>query len=758
VINKIISHYKIFEKLGGGGMGEVYKAEDTRLDRFVALKFLPKEMSSNRDALERFQREAKAASSLNHENICIIHDVGECEEGPFIVMEYLEGETLKHRIENKPFKSDELLDLAIQIAKGLEAAHKKLIVHRDIKPANIFLTHHGRIKILDFGVAKLTAKKKESLEAIELSSASTLTQSIENLTKAGNTVGTIAYMSPEQARGEELDARTDLFSFGAVLYEMATGHRAFPGNIAAVIFDSILHKSPESPSSFNVDLPNEFQKIIEKAMEKDRRLRYQTAAEIQVDLQRLKRIAHSEIKNAAKHQHSIAVLPFIDMSPEKDQEYFCDGIAEELINAFAKITSLQVASRTSSFQFKGKAEDANRIGEKLNVETLLEGSVRKAGKKLRITAQLINTADGYHLWSEKYDREMEDVFAIQDEIARTIVNTLKVQLTTEPGPLIQRHSTDIEAYNLFLKARYYWNKRTADKLKKSVECFELAIDRDPSYALAYAGLADSYGVLGYQEWMRPRDVMPKAKAAATKALEIDETLAEAHASLAYFNMHYAWDWDSAETEYKRAMELNSSYPTAHHWYSLLLSAMGRFQESIEEIKRAQKLDPLSLIINSVVGYNFYFARLYDQAIEECQKALELDQKFSVAHWVLGHAYQQKGLLDEAIKQFQEALDQSGLIQASGCLGHAYAVAGEKEKALKIANELVERSLSTYVSPYYCGLVYAGLGDNNLAFEWLERAFDQHSSAIMYLKVDPQLDNLRSDPRFDQLSNRLLKKP
>lgn len=737
-------------------MGEVYKAEDTRLDRFVALKFLPKEMSNNRDALERFQREAKAASSLNHENICIIHDVGECEEGPFIVMEYLEGETLKHRIENKQFKSDELLDLAIQIAEGLEAAHKKSIVHRDIKPANIFLTHNGRIKILDFGVAKLTSKKNESLEVLELSSASTLAPSIENLTKAGITVGTISYMSPEQARGEELDARTDLFSFGAVLYEMATGHRAFPGNTAAAIFDSILHKSPDRPSGFNVDLPNEFQKIIEKALEKDRKLRYQSAAEVHVDLQRLKRLPHSEIKSVTKHPYSIAVLPFVDMSPEKDQEYFCDGVAEELINALTKIKGLQVASRTSSFQFKGKADDVSRIGEKLNVETLLEGSVRKAGKKLRITAQLIKTADGYHLWSEKYDREMEDVFAIQDEIARTIVNMLKVQLGVQSGSLIQPHSTDIEAYNLFLKGRYYWNKRTTETLKKSVEYFELAIDRDPAYALAYAGLADSYGVLGYQEAMRPRDVMPKAKSAAAKALEINETLAEAHASLGYARMHYDYDWTGAESEYKRSIELNAAYPTCHHWYALLLAAMERSEESIAQIKLAQGLDPLSLVINAVHGYTLYFARKYDQTIDQCHKALELDQKFGITRWILGHAYEQKGMFNEAIQQFQETVNQSGDI-AIGCLGHVYAVAGEKDKALKIANDLEKRSLSTYVSPYYCGLIYAGLGDNNLAFEWLERAFDQHSSPLMYLKVEPQLDNLRTDPRFDQLLNRLVKR-
>lgn len=737
-------------------MGEVYKAEDTRLDRFVALKFLPKEMSNNRDALGRFQREAKAASSLNHENICIIHDVGECEEGPFIVMEYLEGETLKHRIENKQFKSDELLDLAIQIAEGLEAAHKKSIVHRDIKPANIFLTHNGRIKILDFGVAKLTSKKNESLEVLELSSASTLAPSIENLTKAGITVGTISYMSPEQARGEELDARTDLFSFGAVLYEMATGHRAFPGNTAAAIFDSILHKSPDRPSGFNADLPNEFQKIIEKALEKDRKLRYQSAAEVHVDLQRLKRLPHSEIKSVTKHPYSIAVLPFVDMSPEKDQEYFCDGVAEELINALTKIKGLQVASRTSSFQFKGKADDVSRIGEKLNVETLLEGSVRKAGKKLRITAQLIKTADGYHLWSEKYDREMEDVFAIQDEIARTIVNMLKVQLGVQSGSLIQPHSTDIEAYNLFLKGRYYWNKRTTETLKKSVEYFELAIDRDPAYALAYAGLADSYGVLGYQEAMRPRDVMPKAKSAAAKALEINETLAEAHASLGYARMHYDYDWTGAESEYKRSIELNAAYPTCHHWYALLLAAMERSEESIAQIKLAQGLDPLSLVINAVHGYTLYFARKYDQTIDQCHKALELDQKFGITRWILGHAYEQKGMFNEAIQQFQETVNQSGDI-AIGCLGHVYAVAGEKDKALKIANDLEKRSLSTYVSPYYCGLIYAGLGDNNLAFEWLERAFDQHSSPLMYLKVEPQLDNLRTDPRFDQLLNRLLKR-
>jgi serine/threonine protein kinase/Tfp pilus assembly protein PilF len=747
VIGTIVSHYRILHELGKGGMGIVYRAEDTRLDRTVALKFLSTDLSTDPEAQKRFQREARSASALNHPNICVLYDIGELPDGrPFLVLEYLEGATLKDRIRRERFELHELIGLAVQIADGLEAAHSKGIVHRDIKPGNIFVTGAGRVKILDFGLAKKASLSRPADSSMDTGAPE------EHLTAFGNTVGTAAYMSPEQARGEELDPRTDLFSFGAVLYEMAAGKHPFAAPTPAVLFDSILNRNPAPLAQLNPGLPAEFERVVAKAMEKSRGSRYQSAAEMKSDLSRMTMNSRSGPVLpvvAAPPRHSIAVLPFADMSPEKDQEYFCDGMAEEIISALTRVKGLRVASRTSAFRFRGSSQDTARIGEQLQVDSLLEGSVRKSGKRLRITVQLVHAKDGFELWSERYDRDIEDVFAVQDEIAVAVTDRLKARIGA--GGLVQRHSTDIESYTLYLKGRYQWNQRSAESLRKSIGFFRQATARDPSYALAYVGMADSYGVLGYQEAASPTEVMPLAKAAARKALELDSSLAEAHASLAYANMHYDWNWTAAEAGYRRALELNPEYPTCYHWYALHLTALGRFEKGIAMMKKAVELDPLSLIINAVLAYVYYFARRADDAVEQASRALELDSRFSVAHFVLGLAYGQKGMLQNAVSEFELAIaNWQGGAMGLGSLGHALAVLGQREKAMAIVEEMETAANQRYVSPFYLGMIHVGLGDHDRAFSCLEDALQQRSSCMMNLRVDPQLDPLRSDPRFERL--------
>jgi len=739
MIGSTVSHYRILEKLGEGGMGVVYKAEDARLKRFVAIKFLPRHIASQEEERERFMLEAQAAAALNHPNITTIHAIEEFGDELFIVLEFIEGKTLRDlvrssRQEGKPVAMDDATHYAMQIAEGLQAAHEKGIIHRDIKTANIMITDKAQAKIMDFGLAKMG---QGSL-----------------LTKAGQTVGTIAYMSPEQARGDELDCRTDIWSFGVVLYEMLTGQLPFKGYYEQAIVYSILHEAPELIAKLNPQTPEYIVSLVEKALQKNPAGRYQQMADLLLDLKGLAAQTPPPLSpKQDKPIPAIVVLPLTDMSQQKDQEYFCNGLTEELIDTLAKIEGWRVVSRTSAFAFKGKEQDIRAIGKLLNVSHALEGSVRKAGDRLRIATQLVNVADGFQLWSEKYDRKLDDVFAIQDDIAKAIVMKLKMKLTGEQETqLVKRYTENLEAYNLYLQARFHLNKRSEEGLKKGVAHCEQAIALEPGYALAYAGLADGYTLLGFQGFLPPTEAMPKAKAAAEQALAIDEALPEAHTSLGCLRAMYDRNWPESEKEFKRAIALSPNHSIAHYWYALwYLLPTGQFERCVVEIKKAQELDPLSLVSTTGMGWLYYFARQYDRALEAVRKTIELDKDFVFARDILGQVYEQQGLYEQAIAELETAVALSNRRTLSlRSLGHAYALAGRRADAQQILDELLKRAEQKYVSPYDIAVLYVGLDDKESALAMLEKAYEEHSGWVVFLNVEPKFDSLRADARFQAL--------
>jgi TolB-like protein/Tfp pilus assembly protein PilF len=729
------SRYQIVEEIGRGGMGIVYKALDRELDRVVALKIIRPELGHDPEIVDQFKQELRLASEISHENVIRIHDLGETGGIKYISMRYIAGTSLRDLLDTAGrLTSERAIGLTQQICNALTAAHKSGVIHRDLKPQNIMLDRLGNTYVMDFGVAALAGKKKP----------------------AGSTiVGTPNYMSPEQAAGKAADERSDIYSLGCILYEMVAGRKPLDADTVEEMIRKHTSETPQAPSDWNPAIPQSLESITMRCLEKDPADRYGSAAELQAALDKvtLGGAVHSgqtevlEAQSAAAEEVSVAVLPFRDMSPEKDQEYFCDGIAEELTNALVKVDGLRVAALSSAFQFKDKAGDVREVGAQLNVTAVVEGSVRKAGNRLRITAQLVNVADGYHMWSERYDRDLEDVFAIQDEISHAIVDALRLKLIDRKGEPVACCTHDLQAYNLYLKGRYHWNKRSKPGIRKAREYFAQAIELEPSYALAYVGLADAYMM---SEDLRPKEVRRKAKAMIEKALEIDDGLAEAHTTLAWILFVFEYNRGEAEREFELALELNPNYPTVHHWYALFLAMTSRRDSAIEEVRRAQELDPLSLIITTAAAWILYFARRFDDAIGEIRKAIEMDPTFVPAYAVLGQIYLQQEDYPRAIAAFQSLYEASGKPDVARRIGGLFKKGGYRPAIAGIIAETTDPREGEIPSFAFAAELAVTLGDDESALAYMEKAFEEHEDGLIVAAVTPGLDRIRSHPRFQRI--------
>ena len=817
VVGSRLAHYEIRSQLGVGGMGEVYLAQDINLGRPVAIKVLRSDFTKDERRVRRFQQEARTASALNHPNILTIHEIGTQNSNYFIASEYIEGWTLRDYTAGTQLKTTEVVDVATQVASALAAAHAAGVVHRDIKPENIMLRRDHIVKVLDFGLAKLTERDITDTDAPTLLN-----------TDEGVVMGTARYMSPEQVRGVGVDARTDVWSLAVVIHEMLTGRVPFAGETSNEVMAAVLEREPQPLLSRGEEIPFELKRIVSKALRKVCEERYQTILDMLVDLKNLKQeLTFEAMKRSTRSQqgveatkkgneqithktsarslsahlgsgvkslklgaaiagvmflafaaiaylgyfrlrapsnpatgraaiNSIAVLPFVNASNNAEAEYLSDGISESLINSLSQLPQLKVIARSSSFQFRGKEVNPQEVAKTLGVEAILTGRVIQLGDQLQISTELVDTRDGTNVWGEHYNRKAADLLAIQSDISREISDKLRFKLTgDERMRLTKRPTENTQAYQLYIQGRYHWNQRNPESLNKAIEYFNQAINVDPKYALAYAGLADCYVLLIDYDVTAPKDSSQKAKTATLTALEIDGTLAEARTSLAFVKERYDWDFIGAEKEYKQAIELNPNYATAHQWYAEYLSSMGRHAEAIAEIERAHELDPLALSINVALGARYHLARKYDDAVRQLLITVEMYPKFSRAYFRLGLTYLQKKMYPEAVAQLQKSVEISGRDTMSvAALAYAFGISGQKAEALKLLDELKQRSRREYVSPYYMAFANVGLGERDQALAWLERAWQDRDYRLRLLKAEPVWDSLRADPRFQDIQHRV----
>jgi eukaryotic-like serine/threonine-protein kinase len=783
-------------------MGEVYLAEDTRLGRKLALKILPAEFTQAPDRVSRFEQEARAASALNHPNIITIYEVGEHDGAHFIATEYIEGRTLRQSLPPGGMPLNEALEIAIQTAGALQAAHEAGITHRDIKPENVMIRPDGYIKVLDFGLAKLTEKSDPNMDLSNIDKeAATM---LKPNTDPGTVMGTVTYMSPEQARGHHVDARSDIFSLGVMLYEMVSGRPPFDGATSSDVIAAILIREPAPISRLVAGIPSEFEWSLNKALRKERDDRYDTVRSFLSDLKLLKSrldfeaelaragrplslagiigeakapiseavttefsgefssvvdvlIATPVHRSSGRVIDSLAILPLVNDGADAEMEYLGDGITESIINSLSQLPQLRVIPRSTVFRYKDRKTDPEEIGRELGVRAVLTGRILQLGDSLIVKTELVDVSRQTQLWGEQYRRSFTDIFSLQDDISREISGKLRLQLSGEERQkLVKRYTDNTEAYQLYLKGRYYVHKRTPDWIKKGVECFSQAIDLDPNYALAYAGLAEAYGFLASSTGgQQPREAYPRAKAAATKALELDETLGEAHCTLGFFRLLYDWDFAAAEEEFGRAIELSPNFANAWDGYGFYFKATGHSEDSIHACQRAQELEPLSLFITLSLAWAYYFARQYDRALEQGSKALDMDPNFGFAYWHRGMAYIQQKRFGDAVTALRKAISLSGPATTFiSYLGYANARLGKSREARQMIAQLERVSKRQYVSSYFIAIIYMGLGDLDQTFEWLEKAYQERSGFMAFINVEPMLGALRGDPRFNSLIEKI----
>jgi serine/threonine-protein kinase len=742
-----IGPYEILAPLGAGGMGEVHRARDTRLNRDVAIKALLGDRADDPGVRRRFLQEARAASALSHPNIVVLHDIVSHEGSDFLVMEYILGRPLTEVMAEGPMSLERVVSIGIQVASALSASHAAGIIHRDIKPGNILLMADHTVKVLDFGIAKRVHDISER----------DATQEVVTLTAPGVVVGTVAYMSPEQTRGEGVDARTDIFSLGCVLYQAATGQQPFRGPTPVATMIEIAASHPVPPSRLRTALPAGFDGFISRCLAKRRDDRFSSMDDVASSLRRLRDTPNQKTDDIKPVITAIAVLPFANVGGDPDNDYFGEGLTDELITGLSQVNALRIASRSSAFAFRGKAMDVRAIGSALNVDAVLEGSVRRAGNRLRVAVQLVSVSDGYHLWSERYDREVIDVFDIQDEISRTIIDKLRPRLIGDVMvPSLKRYTGDPEAYTLYLKGRYYWERRPGGT-SRAIECFEQAIERDPHYALAHAGLADAYNTLASWEGgvVPPQVGFGKGLSYAERAIQLDPDLAEGHAAFGYVLLHNRWDRPAAERSFAHAIKLNPRYGPAHHWYSHALIADGRVDESLAESLEYLRVDPVDQFSLIHMAWHYLMAHQFDKSSAESQRALRDEPNFAFHHVLHGWALLNQGAFDKAesaIARGAEIANYPNVMLSS--LAQAQGAGGHREAALANLDRLMAGSDTKYVSPYEVGLIHESLGNLDEAFRWWERAYEERSSWLVYISREPRLRHLHGNPRFDAFVARI----